>query len=257
MPPYMRIKGFTLYSEPLPRTPLGKLRRFMIKDLVKVKSEKLKVKSEDKALTSDAVGKTVIECITPLLKEPMPIQSKDNIELDLGLDSLQRIELVVSLENKFSIKLPETFASDIQTVGEIVEKIKGLGVRDQGLGVESEKTEKGLSHIFSQEPEEAEKKKVGLNQGAIEWLFVSFLMGIIKTFFRIFFRLEVKGVENIPNIPFIIASNHCSNLDGFAVAAALPLNIYRTLYFQGFQKYFTSRLTAFFCKACPCDTNRP
>ena len=142
MPPYMRIKGFTLYSEPLPRTPLGKLRRFMIKDLVKVKSEKLKVKSEDKALTSDAVGKTVIECITPLLKEPMPIQSKDNIELDLGLDSLQRIELVVSLENKFSIKLPETFASDIQTVGEIVEKIKGLGVRDQGLGVESEKNRK-------------------------------------------------------------------------------------------------------------------
>ena len=102
----MRIKGFTLSSEPLPRTPLGKLRRFMIKDLVKVKSEKLKVKSEDKALTSDAVGKTVIECITPLLKEPMPIQSKDNLELDLGLDSLQRIELVVSLENKFSIKLP-------------------------------------------------------------------------------------------------------------------------------------------------------
>ena len=79
-------------------------------------------------------------------------------------------------------------------------------------------------------------------------VFVSLLMGIIKTFFRIFFRLEVKGVENIPNVPFIIASNHCSNLDGFAVAAALPLNIYRTLYFQGFQKYFTSRLTAFFAR---------
>ncbi|MDP1758992.1 MAG: lysophospholipid acyltransferase family protein, partial [Thermodesulfovibrionales bacterium] len=42
--------------------------------------------------------------------------------------------------------------------------------------------------------------------------------------------------------------NHCSNLDGFAVGAALPLNIYRTLYFQGFQKYFTSRLTAFFAR---------
>ena len=254
LPPYMRIKGFTLSSEPLPRTPLGKLRRFMIKDLVKVKSEKLKVKSEDKALTSDAVGKTVIECITPLLKEPMPIQSKDNIELDLGLDSLQRIELVVSLENKFSIKLPETFASDIQTVGEIVEKIKGLGVRDQGLVTPLSppllrgEFKGGVSSIFSQEPEDTEKKKVGLKQGAIEWFFVSLLMGIIKTFFRIFFRLEVKGVENIPNVPFIIASNHCSNLDGFAVAAALPLNIYRTLYFQGFQKYFTSRLTAFFAR---------
>ena len=84
-------------------------------------------KSEDKELMADETGRNVIECLTPLLKEPMPIQSKDNLELDLGLDSLQRIELVVSLENKFSIKLPEAFASDIQTVGEIVEKIKGLG----------------------------------------------------------------------------------------------------------------------------------
>jgi long-chain acyl-CoA synthetase len=207
-----------------------------------------KAKSEDKELMADETGRIVVKCLTPLLKEPMPIQSKDNLELDLGFDSLQRIELVVSLENRFSIKLPEAFASDIQTVGEIVEKMKGLGVRGEGSGVESEKAERGLSHIFSQEPEEAEKKKVGLKQGAIEWFFVSLLMGIIKMFFRIFFRLEVKGVENIPNVPFIIAANHCSNLDGFAVGAALPLNIYRTLYFQGFQKYFTSRLTAFFAR---------
>ena len=40
MPQYMRIKGYTIYSDPLPRTPLGKLRRFMIKDLIKVKSQK-------------------------------------------------------------------------------------------------------------------------------------------------------------------------------------------------------------------------
>jgi long-chain acyl-CoA synthetase len=248
LPPYMRIKGFTLYPEPLPRTPLGKLRRFMIKDLIKVKSEKAKVKSEDKELMADEAGRNVVECIKPLLKEPLPIQSKDNLELDLGLDSLQRIELVVGLENKFSIKLPETFASDIQTVGEIVEKIKALGVRREALEVESEKSQKGLLAVFSQQPGEAEKKKVGLNQGAMEWFFVSFLMGIVKMFFRIFFRLEVKGIENIPDVPFIVAANHCSNLDGFAVAAALPLKIYRTLYFQGFQKYFTSRLTAFFAR---------
>lgn len=251
LPPYMRIKGFTLSSEPLPRTPLGKLRRFMIKDLVKVKSEKFPpragspvAKSEDKELTSDTVGKTVIECLTPLLKEPVPIQSKDNLELDLGLDSLQRIELVVSLENKFSVKLPETFASDIQTVGEIVEKIKQSAA---SVSIKEESKE-GVASIFSGEPSAEEKKKVGLNQGAVEWFFVSLLIGIIKMFFRIFFRLEVKGVENIPNVPFIIASNHCSNLDGFAVAAVLPLKIYRALYFQGFQKYFTSRLTAFFAR---------
>ena len=34
LPQYMRIKRFSLYPEPLPRTPLGKLRRFMVKDII-------------------------------------------------------------------------------------------------------------------------------------------------------------------------------------------------------------------------------
>ncbi len=40
MPSYMRIKGYSIRSEPLPRTPLGKLRRFMIKDLVTEKPDR-------------------------------------------------------------------------------------------------------------------------------------------------------------------------------------------------------------------------
>ena len=75
MPQYMRIRGYTLSSDPLPRTPLGKLRRFMVKDLLKVKSEKLKVKSEDKNLLQDEIGRKIVECIKPLLKEQLSIQS--------------------------------------------------------------------------------------------------------------------------------------------------------------------------------------
>ena len=114
----------------------------------------------------------------PLLKEPMPIQSKDNLELDLGLDSLQRIELVVSLENKFSIKLPETFASDIQTVGEIVEKMKGLGHQQSAISSQlSASRKRAFSYLLTGAGGKRKKKKVGLKQGAIEWFFVSLLMG--------------------------------------------------------------------------------
>ncbi|TAL22955.1 MAG: long-chain fatty acid--CoA ligase [Nitrospirae bacterium] len=251
LPPYTRIKGFDLFSEPLPRMPLGKLRRFMIKDLIKVKSEKLKVKSEDKNLMSDEIGRRVVECIYATryaLPADFPILPTDNLELDLGLDSLQRIELVVSLENKFSIKLPETFASDIQTVGDLVGKIKEAGISSQPSALSSQQKGTGFSSILSQEPSENEKRAVGLNQGAVEWFVVSALMGAIKLFLKIFFRLDVKGKENIPDSPFIITPNHCSYLDVFVIASGLPLKMLRNLYFHGFQTYFANRLTAFIAR---------
>ena len=261
LPPYMRIKGFDLYPEPLPRTPLGKLRRFMIKDLIQVKSEKLKVKGEDESLMADETGRRAVKCIHAIrypLPADFPIQSTDNLELDLGLDSLNRIELVVGIGKEFSITLPETFASDIQTVGELVERIKELAVscqlsappthpspsRGEGKG-----GGEGLSSIFFlREPSDKEKKAVGLKQGIVGWLFAAFLMGVLKLFFKIFFRLEVKGKENIPDSPFIITPNHCSYLDAFVIASGLPMKMLRNIYFHGFQQYFASRPTAFLAR---------
>ncbi|MDP3112341.1 MAG: AMP-binding protein [Thermodesulfovibrionales bacterium] len=248
LPPYMRIKGFDLYPEPLPRTPLGKLRRFMVKDIIKVKSQKSEVRSEDRRLMSDDTGKRVAGCIKLLLKEDIQIQSTDNLELDLGLDSLNRIELVVGIEKEFSITLPETFASDIQTVGDLVERIKELSQRAESIEQRAETTAKGFSAILSQEPSENEKRAIGIKQGAVEWLIVSAIMSAIKLFFKMFFRLEVKGLENIPDSPFIITPNHCSYLDAFVIASGLPMKMLRNLYFHGFQQYFASRPTAFIAR---------
>ncbi|MBI5203545.1 MAG: AMP-binding protein [Nitrospirae bacterium] len=249
LPLYMRIKGFDLYPEPLPRTPLGKLRRFMVKDLTSVQRSARSVqREEDKILISDETGRKVIECIKPLLKEDIQIQSTDNLELDLGLDSLNRIELVVSIEKEFSITLPETFASDIQTVGDLVERIKELPQGAKGRGQRAETTAKGFSAILSQEPSENEKRAIGIKQQAVEWLIVSALMGTIKLFFKIFFRLEIKGKENLPDSPFIITPNHCSYLDVFVIASVLPTKMLRNFYFHGFQTYFASRPTAFIAR---------
>ena len=248
LPSYMRIKGFDLYPEPLPRTPLGKLRRFMVKDIIKVRSQKSEVRSEDRRLMSDDTGKRVAGCIKLLLKEGIQIQSTDNLELDLGLDSLNRIELVVGIEKEFSITLPETFASDIQTVGDLVERIKESAVSSQPSALSSQQKDKGFSSILSQEPSENEKGAVGIKQGAVEWLIVLAVMSATKLFFKIFFRLEVKGKENIPDSPFIITPNHSSYLDALVIASGLPMKMLRNIYFHGFQQYFASRPTAFLAR---------
>ena len=244
LPPYMRLKGFILSSEPLPRTPLGKLKRYMVKDMIsKARGERREAKEEDISLSSDETGRMVTGCITPLLREERPIHSSDNLELDLGLDSLQRIELVVALEKAFFLKLPETFASEVQTVGELVERIKEF--KAQGIsGIERPLWE----DIFAAEIPEEERRKIGFQQGRLGWAFSAFCLKLLALFLKVFFRLEARGIENLPPAPFIIAPNHCSNMDGFVVGASVPLSVFRNLFFQGFQKYFRGWLPSLFAR---------
>ena len=239
VPPYMRIKHYTIYPDPLPRTPLGKLRRFMIDDLLKAKDKELRTRTEDKTLVTDETAQKVVACLSPLLKEKIPIQAKDNLELDLGLDSLARIELVVSLETAFSIKLTETFVSDIQTVEELVMKIKEHEA-SQGARFETSSTWMDMLH---KEPDLHDIKKVGLRHNAFELAVFTMLIGFVKIIFKLCFRLKVEGIGNLPGKkPYIITPNHASYIDGFAVAAALPKSIFTHIYTIGLQKYFRGPL---------------
>jgi long-chain acyl-CoA synthetase len=235
MPPSMRLRGFTLSSEPLPRTPLGKVKRFMMKDFIEQARRGRRVtREEDTSLLQDETGRVIAECIASLQREKIPVHASDNLELDLRLDSLQRIELVVAIEKAFSLKLPETFASEIQTVEELLSRVKD----EKSKGVRAAEGAAG-EDIFSAEITEEEKREIGLVLSRTEWAVSALLLKVVRLILRIFFRLEIKGLDNLPEPPFIIASNHASNMDGFVVGGTVPLKVFRILFFQGFQVYFS------------------
>ena len=244
LPAHNRVKGFMLHPGPLPRTPLGKLRRFALEDLLKQEPGEPEIRREDKELLEDAVGKKVIECIVPLLKKKRPVLSSDHLELDLGFDSLQRIELMVALEKAFLIELPESIGSEAQTVGELVSVIKGMTPEGEG----KLRTSVRRREILSAEPSEGEKKEIGLTQGKMSWSLVVFMHALLRRILRLFFNLEVKGIEHIPEPPFIITPNHCSNIDGFVMGGVVPLAVFKKLYFQGYRAYFTNPLTSLFAR---------
>lgn len=255
LPQYLRIKGYTLHPEPLPRTPLGKLRRFMIKDLLKAKSGELKVKSEeDRKLLEDEIGRKVVDCIKPLLKQQVPVQSADNLELDLGLDSLAKLELVVALEKTFSLKLPETFTSEIQTVEELVARVKEYGK----AGKSEVEAALQWGDILKTEPEPDEMEKIGLDQGLPYRIIVFLGLNIVKIILKTFFRLKAAGLHNLPEKgPYIIAPNHASYLDAFCIGGALPSKLFTDLYSLGVQEYFVGGLRGSFARVAhviPIDT---
>jgi long-chain acyl-CoA synthetase len=246
LPEYMRVRGFTLYSESLPRTPLGKLRRFMVREIAGRAASEARIVKEDDLLVKDDIGKKVAECIMSLMKDKITVNSTDNIELDLGFDSLKRIELISALESVFSLSLPDTFITEIQTVGDVVARLKKY--LEEG-SLKEEKT--ALWKNFLEKPPASEDlKRIGFSFSKIELSVIHVLWLIHKAIFKILFRLEVKGKEHIPaKGPYIIAPNHVSFLDGFVIASSVSFEVFKDLYFLGFQKYFTGAVLRWFGRA--------
>lgn len=49
---------------------------------------------------------------------------------DLGADSLDLFELVMALEEEYGIEIPAEELTDIETVGDVVDYLRKLGVED-------------------------------------------------------------------------------------------------------------------------------
>ena len=75
----------------------------------------------------------IFEKVQKLLAEALNIDDlskitmESNIVQDLGADSLDMVELLMSLEDNFGITVPDEAANDLVTVGAIVKYIEQQG----------------------------------------------------------------------------------------------------------------------------------
>ena len=58
------------------------------------------------------------------------IDMETSFKDDLGADSLDLFELVMALEEEYGLEIPAEELTDMETVGEVVEYLKGQGVED-------------------------------------------------------------------------------------------------------------------------------
>lgn len=72
-----------------------------------------KIEQEIKEIIVESIDKLVLD----------RIKLTDTLE-DLGADSLDSVEIIMSLEEKYNIKVSEDVFSDIHTVQDIVDYIK-------------------------------------------------------------------------------------------------------------------------------------
>lgn len=62
--------------------------------------------------------------------EDVEITEKSNFKDDLGADSLDLFELVMSLEEEFGVEIPSEDLEKISTVGDVVNYLKEHGVEE-------------------------------------------------------------------------------------------------------------------------------
>ncbi len=115
---YKRIKGFRLRREPLERTAIGKLKRNVIKEEYS-KDEPDRDAAADRGDAASCAGDRLGDI--PICSEALAHMSRalgrkvkldDHIELDLGVDSLGRMELLMELQQAFKIEIPESELED-------------------------------------------------------------------------------------------------------------------------------------------------
>ena len=84
---------------------------------------------------------TILERLKRIIVEQLGVEDKEVVPSasfvdDLGADSLDLVELIMSMEEEFSnpsqkIEIPDNDAEKILTVQDAVDYIKGLGFQDE------------------------------------------------------------------------------------------------------------------------------
>ncbi|MFA5038146.1 MAG: AMP-binding protein [Candidatus Omnitrophota bacterium] len=256
--PYQRIKGFVLTSQPMPRTRLGKLVRYKVESIY----ESLISRHGEKK-TQEAVSpfeSMALKYISRILKKDVRID--DHLELDLGLDSLGRIELLSSLQDLINAGIDDTLAYEMfqaRTIRELLAKAQKALPEDAFSGLLKREDSVFWSEVLKQEPSEATKKKLKLRFNGLE-KGLSFLVLLgLRAFLVLFFACRARGKNNIPaKGPFIIAPNHVSYLDAFYLLRALPFRLVLETYFAGFGAIFRHPLIAWsmrFFRLVPIDVD--
>lgn len=205
-PNYKKIHDIKIVKKELPKTRIGKIRRFMLKDLIEDKDDVIEQKEEKKTIVVPPEMKEKFDIINKYIDERYhkAIDLDSHIELDLGFDSLDIVEFMNFLNETFGINLVEQDFVENKTISAIIKLVN----EKAGKFVEKVDKNENLKKII----ESASDVKLPKDAR-----YAKFLRVILGPFFRFYFKYKCIDKENIKDGAGIIVGNHQSYLDGFMV----------------------------------------
>ncbi len=195
--PYQQMRHWVVWSESdFPRTTTTQK---VIKRSVAATVQKLPL---DKAQFTAQPSSLLLQQIARLGGAPEPAASSAQLDTDLKLDSLGRVELLSALEDRYQIELDEAAFTAATTLGD-VEKMVHAG------------TAEAVPYPYA----------TWAQRFPATWLRRLAWLGLLQPLTRVMSRRQVRGREHLQAVsaPVLFVSNHITEVDPALILSALPL----------------------------------
>ncbi len=200
---YQQIRNWIVWpEEDFPRTSTQKVRTRLVQEAVQKQ-----LGAPGMSVSSDGTGSAADRAIADLIQRitgraPLRLTAETSLESDLNLSSVERVELLSALEDRYQTSLNETKFAAATTVGELEQMLR-----------ESQPARSDYRY-----PRWAQ-------QWPITWirLAVYYLLSWPATLLLGYPR--VRGGENLKDLtgPVLFVSNHVTAIDIGPILAALPM----------------------------------
>lgn len=213
---YEKVLDYKVFEEELPKTRVGKLRRFMLPNLY----EQNVVKKAKVTEPDNEVYKILKEYVKKAKGiEPQP---EENLELEIGMDSLDIVEFFAYIENNFGLQLDEEKFAEMPNL-----KLLSEYINEKAVKIENNEIN------WKQIIEEAKPIKDDKNR----WI-TKFLKVFLDVIIKVYFRIQRNGREKLDPKPKIYVSNHQSFIDPLILGSLLPKSILYNTIFLAIDWYF-------------------
>jgi long-chain acyl-CoA synthetase len=242
-----RLGSYDIWQDDLPRTTTRKLKRFQIEKRVRelrqkdsngdaeIGTEKPLTAEEEAWLESEDVKRALAIAREAARNQLDSLRPTHNLELDLGLDSMQRVELLTALEQQLGGDVPESQLAEIYSVRDLVDAVLTSAERGEGRA----KTAVPAWATILSEPATDPDVLALADRSPFAEVFFFMLGRLVYLFAQDYFHFHVRGLENLPKKgPFLLCSNHQSYIDPILMGSALPWPIFRDTFALGTSEIF-------------------
>ena len=248
------MHDFVVRTEPLPRTTTRKVRRFELKQEIEAANNHGSVprngngivhSSAMKQLMNSPTGRIVSAIISQCTVNLEAVHPQQNLEIDLRLDSLARIECITQVEQVLGIRFDPSETTSLLTVGDIVElasrRTSELGNDSSPVKDPSSRSKSQWQDILNDNSRYIPELQPLLKRRRLTSSLAYVILRVIYFGARVALRMEVQGSDVLGRLkpPYLICPNHQSYIDPFLVCSILPRSALALILHVGASRYFT------------------